>query len=301
MKPALYIISFLLLVVFILSCESKGNNNTLSINTSSKKIVPKDSAHHNTYSWLASYTIEEMLVNRIEVPEGFERTTLSKGSFGDWLLHLPLKPGHPEVKLYNGNLKYNQSAQFAVLNIDPGKEDLQQCADAVMRLKSEYHFSKKENDQIHFKFTSGDNAAFTKWAQGYRPVVKNNKVSWTKSSRPDNSYKSFRSYLRQVFMYAGTSSLSKEMTSISLESLQPGDVFIHGGFPGHAAIIVDMAINKSSGEKIFMIAQSYMPAQDIHVLKNPGLNDTPWYSMNFKGSLETPEWTFERTEVKRFK
>jgi hypothetical protein len=132
-------------------------------------------------------------------------------------------------------------------------------------------------------------------------VVKNNKVSWTKSSRPDNSYKSFRSYLRQVFMYAGTSSLSKEMTSISLESLQPGDVFIHGGFPGHAAIIVDMAINKSSGEKIFMIAQSYMPAQDIHVLKNPGLNDTPWYSMNFKGSLETPEWTFERTEVKRFK
>ncbi|WP_334296195.1 DUF4846 domain-containing protein [Clostridioides difficile] len=36
-----------------------------------------------------------------------------------------------------------------------------------------------------------------------------------------------------------------------------GDVFIVGGSPGHASIIMDMAENEKTGEKVFMIAQSY--------------------------------------------
>lgn len=35
--------------------------------------------------------------------------------------------------LYNGSQKPNQSVHYAVFDIDVGKEDLQQCADAVMR------------------------------------------------------------------------------------------------------------------------------------------------------------------------
>lgn len=35
----------------------------------------------------------------------------------------------------------------------------------------------------------------------------------------------------------------------------------------HAAIVMDVAEN-AEGEKIFMLAQSYMPAQDIHLLVN---------------------------------
>ena len=299
MKTVLYTISFLYMTTFMLSCESKGKNNSLALNSSSEKIL--DSSHNNVYSCLSSSRIADMLSNRIELPSGYERISLEKGSFGDWLRHLPLKPGSPPVRLYNGELKNNQNAQFAVLNIEVGKEDLQQCADAVMRLKAEYHYSKKENSKIHFKFTSGDEASFSKWAEGYRPVIKGNKVSWVKSASKDNSYKSFKEYLKQVYMYAGTSSLSKELEIISLDQIQPGDVFIHGGFPGHAVIILDMASHKTSKEKIFIIAQSYMPAQDIHILKNPASKSTPWYPLNFEGPLETPEWTFERTEIKRFK
>lgn len=72
-------------------------------------------------------------------------------------------------------------------------------------------------------------------------------------------------------------------------------------FPGHAVIVVDMAEDQNNGRKVFLLAQSFMPAQDIHVLKNP--NDktlSPQYDLNFGKILETPEWTFSNTELKGF-
>ena len=104
-----------------------------------------------------------------------------------------------------------------------------------------------------------------------------------------------------VFTYAGSSSLSKELKPVkNIEDIEIGNVFIHGGFPGHAIIVVDIALNPQTGEKIFMLAQSYMPAQEIHILKNP--NDpalSPWYSVNYEGALVTPEWVFQKNELKK--
>lgn len=293
---ALYFFS---LSILIFGCDSLGDGKSLAITQGASE--KKDTSLHNRYSWKPEYKADEMLVNRISLPAGYIRTEVSKNSFADWLRHVPLKPGNPEVKLYNGLPKVNQSAQFAVLDIDVGREDLQQCADAVMRLKAEYHFSRKGKKDIHFKFTSGDEAFYTSWIEGYRPVVKGNKVSWTKQAARDESYKGFKAYLKQVFSYAGTSSLSKEMQTKELSQMQVGDVFIKGGFPGHAVIVMDMAVKPSTGEKIFLLAQSYMPAQDIHILKNPKENNSPWYPLAFAGSLETPEWTFERSDLKMFK
>ena len=79
----------------------------------------------------------------------------------------------------------------------------------------------------------------------------------------------------------------------------PGDVFVEGGFPGHAVIVLDVAEN-AHGERLFLLAQSYMPAQDMHVLRAPGCQHKPWYSAAFKGNLETPEWTFERGDLRKF-
>jgi len=82
-----------------------------------------------------------------------------------------------------------------------------------------------------------------------------------------------------------------------------GDVFIKGGFPGHAVLVVDMAANGATGEKRFLLMQSYMPAQDMHVLKNPKSADgTPWYAMPAQGQeLVTPEWIFPAGTLRRFK
>jgi len=83
--------------------------------------------------------------------------------------------------------------------------------------------------------------------------------------------------------------------------MQIGDVFIQGGSPGHCVIVVDMAHDPKTGEKIFILAQSYMPAQDIQILKNPSnAAISPWYSVDFGDVLKTPEWTFTKGDLKRF-
>jgi hypothetical protein len=61
---------------------------------------------------------------------------------------------------------------------------------------------------------------------------------------------------------------------------------------------VDVAQHKNSGKKVFLLAQSYMPAQEIHVLKNP--DDpalSPWYRLDFGETLRTPEWSFSKNDL----
>lgn len=257
----------------------------------------------DSFPWLnVPYKKNESLKQRISLPDGYERISVQEGSFAHWLRNLPLKPGKPPVFLYDGSEKVDQTVHHAIIDIDIGESDLQQCADAIIRLKGEYLYSLKKFKDIHFNFTSGDNASFIEWSNGYRPVVKNNKVCWKKSDEIDNSYKNFKKYLNTVFMFSGTYSLKKEMKKRSLENMQIGDIFIQGGFPGHAVIVVDMAVNKKNEKKIFLIAQSYMPAQDIHVLINPGCqNLSPWYELDFEGELVTPEWIFEKSDLRCFK
>jgi len=255
-----------------------------------------------TYTWIKQYDQAQAIANRIPAPDGYERVKAAAGSFEDWLRHLPLKKGRPPVYLYNGALKGNQSAHYAVVDMDVGKRDLQQCADAIMRLRAEYFYSTGNYDAIHFKFTSGHNAAYSKWREGYRPRVRGSRVRWVKSAKRDTSYSSFRRYLNIVFSYAGSYSLSKELHAVDdIVKMKIGNIFIQGGFPGHAVIVADMAVEKSSGKKIFLLLQSYMPAQEVHVLKNPNdSNLSPWYKLDFGNTLHTPEWVFKKNDLKRF-
>lgn len=105
-----------------------------------------------------------------------------------------------------------------------------------------------------------------------------------------------------IYTYANTGSLLNELQSVDLSEIQIGDVFIQKGSPyGHAVTVVDMAENQETGEKIFMIAQSYMPAQDIHILLNFNNEKlSPWYSVDFGENLYTPEWTFTKNDLRRF-
>lgn len=240
-------------------------------------------------------------VKEIPAPNGFVRDKLAKDSFALYLRNLPLKADNT-VHLYNGKPKTNQEAQYAVINIDVGKRDLQQCADAVMRLRAEYLYQQKQYDKIHFNFTSGARANYVDYAEGSRAVVLNNQVRWAKTAKKNYDYKTFRKYLDLVFTYAGTQSLNKEMNKINLDEIRPGDVFIQTGFPyGHAVTVVDVATDTATGIKAFMLAQSFMPAQEIHILKNPAKGNDPWFYTNFKKELVTPEWTFTAIHLKRFR
>lgn len=238
---------------------------------------------------------------RFSPPAGYTRIPSEAASFAEYLQSLPLKENGTLVHYYNGVKKPNKVAA-AVLNMDVGTKDLQQCADAVMRLRAEYLLKTKQYSALHFNFTNGFKAGYSKWRSGYRIRVKGNEVSWYKTGQESVSYQSFREYMDMVFNYAGTASLSKELTSIPLSQMQIGDVLIRGGSPGHAVIVLDMATDSKTGKKLFMIAQSYMPAQDIHILVNhhkPSMS--PWYELDPDAKdVLTPEWSFTSAELKRF-
>ena len=244
--------------------------------------------------------VAQNTIGEIAVPAGYSRLVLSNSSFGTWLRKVSLKKDNT-VYLYNGTKKLNQSAQYAVLDVSVGKEDLQQCADAVMRLRAEYFFNRGEYTRINFKASDGTVLSFADWRNGFRYRLQGNKLLKEQSSSAcTNLRQCFDAYLRVVFSYCGTASLQQSLQRVkNIRDIRAGDVWIEGGYPGHAMIVMDVA-DSDRNERIFLLAQSYMPAQDVHVVRNPADDNSPWYKAAEAQPLYTPEWTFASGCLYRF-
>lgn len=240
------------------------------------------------------------ICTRFLLPNSYIRSTENENSFGYFLRNLNLKPDGSIVKYHNGSQKTAKNVYDAVIDLEIGKKDLHQCADAVMRLRADYLFGQKRFSDIHFNFTNGFRVDYNQWRNGNRIVIVGDKTSWQLKSKPSDSYESYWNYLETIFSYAGTASLEKELKTARINEIQIGDIFIKGGFPGHAVIVVDVAINPKNNRKLFLLAQSYMPAQELQVLKNPkNPMISPWYELT-ASDLQTPEWTFSPSQLKRF-
>lgn len=241
-------------------------------------------------------TLEERLI----APKGYERKEAKDGSFTEFVRKYPLKPHKSPVLLYSGEEKPDQSAHVGIFQLDVGNNDLQQCADSIMRMYGEYYWDKKEYKKIAFHLTNGFLMEYSKWMEGYRLVVQGNQTKWKKSAEYDDSYDNFRSFLDMVFVYAGTLSLSNEAADCTMEEMEPGDMFIFGGSPGHCVMVVDMVEN-DLGKRAFLLAQGYMPAQEFHILKNPLQDQDPWYyEEQLKYPIQTPHWNFHEGSLKRW-
>ena len=248
----------------------------------------------------AALTPDSLLYQRFAPPPGFERVSANPTSFAHYLRHLPLKPPGSKVHLYDGREKASYHVYEAVVNLPIGRKNLHQCADAVIRLRAEYLWRSRQFDKIHFNLTNGFRVDYDRWRKGERVKVLGNQTSWEQKAAASNSYATFWAYLEFVFTYAGTLSLAKELQPVPVSAMQIGDVFIQGGSPGHAIIVVDLAMDEH-GQKMFLLAQSYMPAQDIQILKNSHSPVSgPWYLTDFGETLQTPEWTFAAGDLKRF-
>ena len=240
------------------------------------------------------------LESRINPPMGYSRIVSKEGELAYFMRNLPLKSSDSPLMLYNEQAKFNQNNHVAIFDLSLGDRDLQQCADSLIRIYAEYYWSLQQYDKIAFHLTSGFYMEYSKWREGYRIKVEGNNVTWIKSASYDDSYDAFLRYLNTVFAYAGTLSLTAECESISMEELLPGDLFLKGGSPGHCVLIVDMATDQE-GNRCYLLAQGYMPAQDFHILKNPLHPEDPWYyASEISYPLLTPEWQFLEGSASRW-
>lgn len=241
----------------------------------------------------------ETLGERFLVPDGYGRKKREQGTLTAFLREYPLKKAGKPVLLYDGSRKGNQSAHAAVLKLPIENEDLQQCADSIMRVYAEYFWQTKQFEKISFSLGGGFQADYSKWRQGYTISVSGDTARWVPSSSSDGSYQSLKKYLRLVFAYSGTATMEGETKKIAREDIRVGDVFLKGGSPGHVVMVVDVC-EREDGAKAFLLGQGYMPAQEFHVLKNPRHEEDPWYyEEEVEYPFETPEYTFARGSLQR--
>ena len=312
-------ISLLVLLPLLAACVNGG-----SVTQNAQTVVPIDTMNVDSIDSIDSADVEyvedeqnyqEIYADDFAIDElgttistrfhctdtTFVRQQVTDGSFADYLLHkMPLRPHGTYCHYWDGDVKvWGYTA--AVVDMDIDNEDLQQCADAVMRLRGEYLFSSKQYDKMHFNFTNGFCCDFVTWAEGSRVGISGNKTWWRNgAAQKDYSYRNFRKWMKMVFYYAGTLSLSRELKPVRIEDVQIGDVLIRGGSPGHAEIIVDVYKNEAKREVKLMLAQSYMPAQETEILYTSS-NKSPYHTISYdQDIIYTTSWDFGIDEIKRF-
>lgn len=239
---------------------------------------------------------------RFSPPEGYGWIEEKPGSFGHFIENFTLKPYGSRILKYDGTPISTQHLHEAVFDIDTGNKDLQQCADALIRMRAEYLYKTKKFDEIKFHFTSGDLLSWNDYKNGKRAFVNGNSVSFRKIAAFDDSYQSFRNYLDLIFNYAGTISLNKETKPVTKNAdLKTGDILITPGSPGHIVFISGVCKNKK-GERLFLLSEGFTPAQSVHVLSNP-FNPyfTPWYELDTHAEeTKTARYFFKPTNFRSF-
>ena len=238
------------------------------------------------------------LIDRFAPPSGYRRIAVGDGRFGAWLRALPLRPAGAPILLHTGQPRATQGGAAAIIDIDVGRADLQQCADAIIRLRAEYLRASGRRQTLAFRFTNGERCAYADYLAGRRPVARGNTISWTSGRSTDDTRAAFRAWLDIVFTYAGTLSLARELVRVTDPAmLEAGDVLIQPGSPGHAIIAVDVA-ERDDGRRVALFAQSFMPAQSIHVLRGPLAG--AWYAVSPDAVFDTPDWRFTAADLRRF-
>jgi len=255
------------------------------------------------YPWHDDPSIEPLeavatVEQRFVAPDGFTRVDLEPGSFGAWLRRIPLAVEGSPVLAYDGRviLSPDHSNLAAVTTLDIGKRDLQQCADAIMRLHAEWLWHRGRAGEASYPTGAGP-IPWTRYQGGQYPRAVGNTFEWRHGRARDNSHKTYRAYSDVVASWANTVSLARTAKKPAREEVRPGDFFILPGGPGHTVLILDLA-RSPEGRLVALLGQSFMPAQSFQVLR-PSRRNT-WFELDPEQGAKTPFWeTFPWSSLRR--
>ena len=260
------------------------------------------SVNWEAYPFLNTTEGVQSLQAAFDVPQGYQRVPVAEGGFGAWLRTLPILK-RKQVYSYRGEIIRNAPA-VAVVPMSVGRGDIQQCADSILRLYGEYLWAKAAVEDWGIHFTSGDLSAWKDWRSGQRFQVEGASVTPIQTATTDDSYEQYQKWMHHAFIYAGTQSLHHDAQEVSLnEAVSPGDFFVSPGSPGHAILVLDVAIAEGR-PPVALLGQGFMPAQEFHVLTDTADHvQAHWFELPLaKGDylLNPSYYGIPRTGVFRF-
>ncbi|MCR5690954.1 MAG: DUF4846 domain-containing protein [Eubacterium sp.] len=231
--------------------------------------------------------------SRILVKEGYKRSPY-EDDFVSFLRDYPVYKKKAKVKYYNGTVKEDQSDSAAVLKLPLENINLQQQTSSVQRVFAEFYWSSGQYDMISFLTSSGLQADYSKWREGYQ--LNTDASSWLSNpGTPDESYEGLQKFLQVIFQKSNSDSLAKECKKVKLAKLQIGDLLIQDG---NVVMVVDQCQDQD-GQRAYLLAQGGSPAQRFHILTNPAHPDPWYYASEMEGEIKTPNATFTTKSLYR--
>ncbi len=258
------------LLTFFCSCNTLNQESVLYPNSMN---LVESTPLINSYG--------KTVLERFDAPLGYSRVPVLPNTFPHYLRTLDLKPEGAMVHFYDGKTKPNNNVYVSVVDLPISNHNLQMSADSVIRLISEYLYQNGQYDKIAFH-------------------ANKERLGFKEFAKEDFSRRKFDQYLDFIMEKVSTPSFCTDLKHVSLKDIKVGDIFVQNTQPnGHAVIVVDLVEN-ARGEKLFLLAQGFQPAQEIQILANPSQDDiSPWYALK-EGELLTPEWRFMTSDLMRF-
>lgn len=201
---------------------------------------------------------EQRLAKGITVPAGYAAIEYQANSYSYWITRRPLKNGLEIADHAGRKVPAGSYSVYAVLDLPLlFSGDLEQCADYAMRLWAEYHKDTGKLDRLYLFDYNGRRQNF------------------------QTSRLSYRSFLRRAFANSNSHSLKKGCIPVDTSALTPGDMVVQNerGGVGHVSVVMNVCRN-SSGQKLYLMGFSYMPAQEFHIEKAPeGYGTDGWFTV----------------------
>jgi hypothetical protein len=217
-------------------------------------------------------------ISSIPVPNGYTRVNYERSSFSNYVQHLPLKSENRIFSHQNKDLTHWYESLGVIDKPLLFKDDLEQCADFTMRLWADYH---KESGKLStlFLFNYSGSKVYFK-----------------------DSHLSYEKFLRKAFASSNSHSMKVGAKKISSAELVPGDLFVQNetGGIGHVSMILDHAKSPSKPD-LYLIAFSFMPAQEMHIEKAPAnLGRQFWFE--YQGFLNhlAEKYPYGKPVLRRF-
>ena len=240
------------------------------------------------------------LSSRIEVPEGYERVSVSEGSFGAMLRSLELQPEETGVRNKDGVEILCGNDLSAVFDEPSLLIDGGTSAASVIMLWGKYRWSKGHRDDIQFGLENGQKAAWKDWRDGLRPRNKQGRILFTQVSVPDASKANYMRYLKYIAKNAGANSLRRDLQVVLPENLSPGDIIIATGTKNKKVGLVLDVCRNAKGERLFLLMSGGENGTDLYLPRpySPVQGEGAWFRLD--GALYEIGQD-NRTALRRFK